>query len=281
VPPAAPHASCASVPSEDAAELDDVLEVVRARCGTSFAGYRRPTLERRIRNRMISAGARSVRHYLAVLRADPREPDRLLERLTLKVSRLWRNAHAVDAVARALGERPPPDAGLAAWSAGCARGEEAYTLAILLSAASPGAWRVLGTDLDSAALAAAARARYGPDALVEVPTAISDRFLGPPGPDGLREVLGPARAGVRLERHDLVATPGPPAGAPFDLVACRNVLIYLDGPARLRVEGLLHRAVAPGGLLWLGEAEWPAPELAAGLEVVDRRARLFRRRIDP
>ena len=137
---------------------------------------------------------------------------------------------------------------------------------------------VLGTDVDPSALADAERGRYGPDALEEVPDDVVHRYFRLPGADGLRSLREHARAGVSFRHHDLVAADRPPLGRTFDLVACRNVLIYLAPPARIGVQRLLRDALAPGGLLWLGEVEWPEAEIARELEVVDRRARLFRRR---
>lgn len=255
-----------------------ILDAVAARCGARFHGYRRAMVERRIRNRMSSAGVPDLASYAALLDRDPREAARLLGRLTLKVSRLWRNADAVAAVAAALA-RGAMGTPRRAWSAGCARGEEAFTLAMLLAdAPGGGPWSVVGTDVDPEALADAARARYGPPALAELPDAVLRRHLGPPDAGGLRGVRDPLRAGVRFAAHDLVASDAPPAGAPFEVVACRNVLIYLEAAARRRVERLLLAALAPGALLWLGEAEWPSAELQAGIVFEDRRARLFRRR---
>lgn len=252
-----------------------ILDVVAGRCGVSFHAYRRPTVVRRILNRMASLGEPTLAAYADRLRRDHDEAARLLERLTLKVSRVWRNLDAVAALRTAL--TATPGRPLRAWSAGCARGEEGYTLAILLAEVSAGAgWSVVGTDVDPRALADARRGRYGPEALLEVPAEVALRHLGPPDREGRRTAGDALRAGARFALHDLVSAEAPPEGWPFDLVACRNVLIYLEAPARLRVEALLRTAVAPGGLLWLGEAEWPSAQLAADLEVVDRRARLFR-----
>lgn len=266
--------SAAATPADPAGEaaVGEILDLVHARCGTAFHGYRRATVVRRIRNRMIAAGVPTLGAYAALLRADRREAARLLERLTLKVSRLWRNPAAVSAVAGALSGR----SAARAWSAGCARGEEAYTLGMLLADASGGRpWSVLGTDVDAEALAEARRGRYGAEALADVPEEVARRHLEPPGLDGRRAVRPAVRAGVAFEVHDLVGAEVPPSAEGYDLVACRNVLIYLEAPARRRVEELLAAALAPAGLLWLGEAEWPSPALAARLTVLDRRARLF------
>jgi chemotaxis methyl-accepting protein methylase len=261
----------------DSRIVSEILAIVRDRCGTPVEGYRRATMERRIRNRMISAGAPSLPAYLSALREDADEPTRLLERLLIKVSRVYRNPDAVAAVARAVPERAGPRGRIAAWSAGCARGEEACTLALVLSSVAPGApWSVLGTDVDTGAIAEATRAVYPGEALAEVPEGLRrSAFQARPGGG---QVLRPElRARLAFARHDLLGGT-PPPGAPFDLVACRNVLIYLEARARRVVEALLCASLRPGGLLWLGEAEWPSQEIAPRLVSVDVRARLFRLR---
>jgi chemotaxis methyl-accepting protein methylase len=270
----------ARVAELDPDALEPLLALLRERDGLDLSGYRRATLARRVRNRMISAGAAGLDEYLARLRADPGEAARLLDRLTIKVSRFYRNRAAVQVVARALAAEvalaPRP---LAAWSAGCGRGEEPYTLAILLADLGQGAAapRVLATDIDPAALDAARAARYGPEALGEVPEPVRDRWLAPEGPPENRayRVVPELRDRLAFRRHDLARDPPPRRGG-FDLVACRNVLIYFDPPLQHRVLATLCEALAPGGLLWLGEAEWPAGDAAGRLVPVDRPARLFR-----
>jgi chemotaxis methyl-accepting protein methylase len=260
-------------------ELDRVLAIVREREGVDFSGYRRSTLARRVSNAMIAAGAAAVGAYLERLRDDPAESTRLLDRLTVKVSRFYRDRTAVEALSRALGApgarggRPP-----AAWSAGCGRGEEPYTLAILLAelgdpAAGPRA--VLATDLDGAALAAARIGRYPGEALAEAPAHVRERWMEPLAVPGAFAVSPELRRRVAFARHDL-ARDGVPSGAPFDLVSCRNTLIYFDPPLQRRVLGVLCDALRPGGLLWLGEAEWPSGPVAKQLTPLVPQARLFR-----
>ncbi len=258
-----------------------ILAIVQQRCGTDFGGYRPPTVLRRLLNGMRAAGAASLPEYLERLQRDPLEARRLLERLTIKVSRFFRNAGAVAVVRRELGRRRKgrPGAQLSAWSAGCGRGEEAYTLAALLAeigGSGDPAPRVLGTDIDARALEAAAAARYPEASLAEVVAVARERWFEPWSEGKQHAVRASLRALVELRVHDLTRDQEP-EGRPFDLVACRNVLIYLQPQQRAFVERLLASSVAPGGLLWLGETEW----FGAGtglLEIVDHKACLYRRR---
>jgi chemotaxis methyl-accepting protein methylase len=267
------------LPKADAAEtpariLGEVLQILLERRGLDFSGYRRSTLERRLTGRMNAALRSDGDEYLALLRTGEGEIDRLIANLTIKVSRFYRNAAVFDA----LVERHIPDLRrcfggepLRVWSAGCAKGEEAYTLAMLLSDTDA---MVVATDLDEAALEAARRGRYDADALTEVPEMMIADHLGS-GEDGTIEVSERLRGRVEFLRHDLSSSESPMRRR-FHLVCCRNVLIYFDRPLQKKVLRNLIDSVVPGGLLCLGEAEWPVEE-SGRLEVVDRRGKLFRR----
>ncbi|MCO5171050.1 MAG: chemotaxis protein CheR [Planctomycetes bacterium] len=263
---------------EELSSLQELLGLLRELRGVDFGGYRVATLARRVRNRMIAANLQSLDAYLGRLRDDPAEPDALIERLTIKVSRFFRGAGAFEAVARALEARRQalPGRRLAVWSAGCGQGEEPYSLAMLLDGLQPpgDAPDVTATDLDPAALAAAAAATYRDAALEELPAALRAQHLV--RRDGRWEVAPALRRRVRLLRDDLTVA-APPPGA-FDLVACRNTLIYFQPALQERVLERLAGALVPGGLLWLGEAEWLAGAVASRFGVVDRRARLFEAR---
>jgi chemotaxis protein methyltransferase CheR len=156
------------------------------------------------------------------------------------------------------------------WSAGCASGEEAYTLALLAAEAftpGPPPVDVLGTDVSSAALAAAAVGRYGERAVRGLEPSLRERYLDRQA-DGSYLVGHRLRALVRFRRHNLVRDPVPPLGeSRFDLIVCRNVLIYFDAPTIAQVIESLERSLRRGGMLVLGAADAlhrtagpPAPE---------------------
>jgi chemotaxis methyl-accepting protein methylase len=253
--------------------LDEVVACIRQHRGVDFAGYRRSTILRRLAIRMGRVGARSGEAYLRTLREQPDEAMRLVEQLTVKVSRFYRNAPMFDAVRRLLADLPGAATGapLRLWSAGCGHGEEAYTLAMLLGD-GPGA--VCGSDVDGAALAIARHGSYAAPAIVELPDAFAQRWLEP-GPAATVRVHDALRARVRFVHHDLTAEHATPAG-PHHLVCCRNVLIYLTPPVQHRVLDALVDSLVPGGILCLGEAEW-IPQRRWPLVLVDRKLRIFRR----
>jgi chemotaxis methyl-accepting protein methylase len=257
-------------------ELGELLTVVAERTGVDLRAQRRPMLARRATRHLSASGADSTAAYLARLRDDLAEPWRLLERLTIKVSRLFRDPAAF----AILRERAIPElralrgAGeLRGWSAGCAHGQEAYGLAMLL-AGSGGPWSVLGTDVDRSALTRARAARYPREEAADVPADLAAEHLAPAGEEV--RILPPVTRSVRFAAHDLSSPVPPPSAAPFDLVACRNVLIYFLPGSQAEVLARIVARIAPGGWLLLGEAEWPTPHVERRLKVVDRARRLFR-----
>lgn len=255
--------------------LDRALTLLRERRGLDFSRYRRGTIERRMANRMISVRQLDAEGYLSLLEESEQEVDSLVRNLSIKVTRFYRNAPVFDLLRVSLLpglQNQFPDEPLSAWSAGCASGEEAYTLAMLLGDDD----RVDATDIDAVALSAGARGRYPRATLAELPAPLANAWLDavPEEPEVVQ--ISPAlQARVRFLHHDLMSL-APPPRTRYHLVCCRNVLIYFTRPLQLEVECTLIDALAPGGLLVLGEAEWPIDP--SELEIVDRKARVFRRR---
>jgi chemotaxis protein methyltransferase CheR len=185
--------------------------------------------------------------------------ERLLDEVTVKETTFLRDREQLEKIdwhgllgnARARGG----DA-LRVWSAGCATGEEPYTLALLacerLGASPP--VQILATDLSRAALTAARTARYRARAVRELEPELVDRYFIREGDDLV--VDDPLRSLVELQQHNLVRDPAPPPGAePFDLILCRNVLIYFELATVERVISSLEGALSPGGMLVVGAAD--------------------------
>lgn len=191
--------------------------------------------------------------------ADPARLEQLVDEVAVKETFFLRHVEELQSIdwrAKAAGAaaagRP-----LRIWSAGCSTGEEPYTLAILAAEALGDdlpAVRVLGTDLSRSALARAELGLYGARSLRLVDRPRRDRWFVPDG-EKLR-VGAQLRGLVRFARHNMVADSYPPAGeAPFDLIVCRNVLIYFDAPVAARVNTGLREALAPGARLLLGTVD--------------------------
>lgn len=183
---------------------------------------------------------------------------RLIDGATNRETYFFRDRRQLAALAGILsGVGAGVGAPLTLWSAGCATGEEPYSLAILmLEAGLTG--MVVGTDVSRAALAQARTARYrtGPMSPCREVTEQDVAFL-PPALGGERTVAATVRAMVRLAEHNILT--GPPAPGLFDAVVCRNVLVHMDGPSRTAALAVLAAALRPGGALLLGPGDVAPP----------------------
>lgn len=266
----------AGVPAIDDPAFCEILQLLHERTGTDFASYRLPTVARRTLNRMISVGAETFADYLQLLRQREGEAARLLEHVTIKVSRFYRHAPAFDMLRReVLPElvRQANDKPLTVWSVGCGCGEEPYTLAMLFAEAGVSC-TIEATDIDPAALRKAARGYYADAALIELPKDLRERYLV--RSDGFHEVNPLLREQVRFSHHDVLSSRPPPGGGEFDLVCFRNLLIYLGHQFQDQALHSVRRAVRHEGYLCLGEAEWPSPAIATTLRPLAHVTRIFR-----
>lgn len=266
----------------DDAEYQALLELVARTRGFSCANYKDGCLRRRIAVRMRACGVADYAAYAAVLAGEATEFDRLIEVLTINVTRLYRDADVwnvlADRVLPSLWELGGPT--FTAWSAACSSGEELYTVAALLHrhAERTASLRrltrtsVIGTDIDDPSLKAAVRGAYAAEGFTEMPAALKTRYFSATAP---YTAVPELRSLVRVEKRDLLSEAAPATG--LQLITCRNVLIYFD---RLSQEPLLrrfHDALMPGGVLVLGKVETLIGPSRALFEVVDQRQRIFRR----
>jgi chemotaxis protein methyltransferase CheR len=243
--------------------LDDVARLLAEEAGMSL----RDGLDLRLVDGLDAAArvaGEPVRAFARrVLARDPAAVESLVEHVVVSETAFWRHPEQLAAVGRIAAASPGP---LSIWSAGCATGEEPYSVAIaLLEAGRAGRGdRILATDLSERALAAARAGSYGVRALRRLPPELADRWLEGAAERRVREA---PRALVTFARHNLVAREAAPGG-PFDLVLCRNVLIYFDEPTAAAVIRRLAEALGPGGALVLGPIELPLAR-AAGLTPVE------------
>jgi chemotaxis methyl-accepting protein methylase len=233
--------------------LARIADLVRAESGVRAA---RPALARAIGH---LAPRLDPAEFLTRVATEPDLVPRLLDEVTVQESFFWRDERqlaTIDWRALLAGARRRGSQTIQVWSAGCAGGDEPYTLALQamesLGTATPPV-RILGTDVSRAALDRAAAGVYRERSLRLVPRRVRlSRFeLGPHATMRIGEA---ARALVRFDRHNLVRDPVPAPGA-CDLVLCRNVLIYFDAPTAAAVLDRLGSALAPGGMLLLGAAD--------------------------
>jgi chemotaxis protein methyltransferase CheR len=258
-------------------------KITRAR-GVSCDAYKDRCLRRRIAVRMRARGVHSFSDYSRVLDSDGHEYDRLIDALTINVTKFFRNNEAWTALAPYLAERWKARSGaVAVWSAGCASGEEPYTIAAALAetARTTGQsdWlpraQVLATDIDRQSLERATAARYAAAAFSETPAEVLRRWIEPAAADGTRTPVAAVRGLVTVQRHDL--TTGRPPGGPFDLVVCRNVVIYFDRDTQERLFQVFASALRPEGLLLLGKVETLLGPAREQLRMENPRERIYRR----
>jgi chemotaxis methyl-accepting protein methylase len=263
---------------------EDAFQLLTSRIGLAggldVGAYKTRCLRRRIAVRMRARGAHTYAEYRALLDRDPDEYHRLLDALTINVTRFFRNPEAWNALSTRLlpilwRERRGR---VRAWSAGCASGEEAYTLAIALAesareAGSEG-WldraRIDATDIDPRSLERARCAVYDAPALAEMPASLRARYFPGAPPSA---VPGPVRKLVHVLEHDLIRDPAP--RPPYDVILCRNTVIYFDRPTQERLFLLFADALAPGGLLVLGKVETLVGEARQRLTLLDARERIY------
>jgi len=257
--------------------LRRILAHIRVRTGHDFSKYKRSTVVRRIARRMQVNRTDVLNDYYEIIRDNPDEVRALLSDLLISVTNFFRDREAFEAFAKLLPDifkSKGPDQPIRVWVAGCATGEEAYSVGMLLleeamlHVVRPHI-QVFGTDLDVSALAAAREGRYQVAIEADVGEQRLRRFFSREG--GYYRVRQELRDIILFALHDLLKDP------PFshiDLVSCRNVLIYLDRELQEQVCSTFHYALNPGGYLFLGAAE--TAENPAGLfRTINRHARTY------
>jgi chemotaxis protein methyltransferase CheR len=254
--------------------LAGVARVLADACGISLEGGLDPALRQGLVAAAAAHGVASGEMARRIVARDPDAVAALVEHSVVCETAFWRHPEQLAAVGRIAAAAARP---LRVWSAGCATGEEPYSVAIALLEAGRGGRgdRIVATDVSERALAVARAAAYGARALRKLPPDVAARWLEPGPPP---RVAPAARALVTIARQNLVTDP-PPPGGPFDLVLCRNVLIYFAPPTAVRVLERLAGALAHGGTLFLGPVELPIPLAASlGLEWVEESGATLLRR---
>jgi two-component system CheB/CheR fusion protein len=264
--------------------LLDVFTQMRLRTGHDFTNYKRGTVLRRIERRLAVREFTTLTQYAAYMREHPEEAHALLKELLISVTNFFRDREAFDALERTvipkLFETKGAGDHVRVWVPGCATGEEAYSIAMLLAERAalsglPPSVQVFASDLDEHAVAHARNAFYSEADVADV------------SPERLRRFFVTEQSGFRVRRelrelvlfahHNLIKDP------PFshlDLVTCRNVLIYLNRTAQQRALETLHFSLEPGGYLFLGSAETTEGN-GQLFATVDKEAHIYQSRAVP
>ena len=283
--PDAAMAPMAVHPASDAdAEkaLIDVLTLLRTHTGHDFRHYKRATVLRRIERRLQVRGVANLPAYRALLEADGPESMALLNDMLIGVTNFFRDREAFEALERdvlpQLFHNRQGGEQVRAWVAACSTGEEAYSLAMLLTdqaslQVKPPGIQVFGTDIDEHAIAVARSGTYPASIATDVPpgrlrqffTKEDDRYR-------IRKII---RDRILFAEHNLLRDP------PFsklDLITCRNLLIYLNREVQAQVLEMFHFSLNPGGFLFLGSSE-SAEALGNFFTPFDKKNRIYRARV--
>lgn len=263
--------------------LQRLFTLVRSRTGRDFSRYKRSTLLRRMARRMQIHRLERLTDYLDVLRRNPGELETLSDEFLVTVTEFFRDPEIFGELERVviptLFEGKGPADSVRVWSVGCATGEEAYSVAILLlehaaTLEAPPSIQVFATDLHERSLRRARDGTY-PETIETVVSESRVRRFFVPEHGGYR-IRKEVRETIVFTPHDVLAD------APFsrlDLITCRNLLIYLDRGVQRDVIDLFHYALHPGGYLLLGPSE--GIERDDTFTTEDKAASLFRKRSDP
>ncbi len=239
--------------------VSDLLQILLARTRVDFREYKQATINRGIERQMVALGINAQEEYTQFCRTNPHALDALFKDLLISVTRFFRDKEEFEQLGALLPQlvEARDGAPLRIWIAGCATGEEAYSIAMMLNEALgdresqlKNYVQIFATDIDKDALQVARRGIYGMSALNEIPKDLADKYMIRQS-DGVR-VVDSLRSAILFSDHNVCQDP------PFqkiDLLCCRNLLIYFGNPLQHKVMSRFHYSLASDGLLFLGTAE--------------------------
>jgi two-component system CheB/CheR fusion protein len=276
----------ASPPTASAEEiLKKVCIVLRDSTGHDFSQYKRNTLTRRVDRRMAVHQIGRAEDYLRHLRQSPTEAQALFRDLLIGVTNFFRDPVAFTVleaqVIPQLFVGKPAGAPVRVWVCGCASGEEAYSIAILLqehleTLKTTFKVQVFATDIDPRAIEQARSGVYPASIAADITSERLSRFFSPDLENGVYRIQKIIRDLLVFSEQDVIKDP------PFskiDLISCRNLLIYLNRDLQKKLIPIFHYALNPNGMLFLGTSE-SIGEFASLFAVLDRKQKIYRRQTD-
>jgi chemotaxis protein methyltransferase CheR len=254
----APH----DPPVLTAEELNRLSRFVYQRTGMLFEEKKRYYIDRRVADRMDATGSSGFADYFMQLKADEQEAQKLINAFTVNETYFYREEHQLRCLSRSIlpevvHSHRPGDL-VRIWSMPCSTGEEAYSIALWLlenwAMVDVYHIEIVGSDIDTDALKAALHGRYGSRSLARLPPEVIDTYFEPER-RGKREIIQDLKESVRFTATNLADASSVAAQGKFDVIFCRNLLIYFDEASRLAAADNLHAALNPGGYLCLGHTE--------------------------
>lgn len=269
--------SAAAPPSDT---MRTLMQVLLRKTGFAFDQYKDSTLHRRIERRMVVNKLPALEAYIELVNRSDTEADSLLKDMQISVTGFFRDDDAftaMGAVLESIIRRKPTGEPIRVWVAGCATGEEAFSIAMLLADTlgdrlATTDVQIFATDVDIGAITHARKSLYLKPLTAKVPERLRERYFE--ATEGTYQVRSIIRDLVVFAEHDLMVDP------PFsrlDLVSCRNVLIYFKSSAQERLLKSFHYVLNPGGNLFLGSSEGVGV-LGELFNTVDKSAKVFARK---
>jgi chemotaxis protein methyltransferase CheR len=250
-----------SIPLLTPDDLTRLCEFVYKRTGILYGENKRFYIERRLIDRMSSVGLNRFSEYLDLLRSGSSEAEHLINAFTVNETYFYREDNQLRCLSSSLlpeiiRKRGPGDL-VRIWSVPCSTGEEPYSIAIWLLEN----WRlvdaynieIVGSDIDTRVLAEAAVGIYSERALMRLPPELVERYFQTIGPT--KQIIGDLRESVKFTQTNIVDATTMMAQGKFDVIFCRNVLIYFDDASRLAASHNIYEALNPGGFICLGHSE--------------------------
>lgn len=271
-------------------ELKKILEYILIHEGVDFSGYREAMLERRTQKRLYANNCKDYKEYFNFLSTHPQELDSLIDVYTINVSSFYRNPLTFEILRKevfpAMIEQKNEESSkiIRIWSAGCAKGEEPYSIAIVLQELLKRKEKsypiyILGTDIDNNALAAAKQAVYSEESIEKLKHGLVKKYFFER--DHAFQLNTQIRATVQFSYFNLLndkhKVPPECIYGDFDIVFCRNVLIYLNEEQQKIIFEKLYHSLKPNGYLVLGEAEVPITEFNHKFRRLGRHCKIFKK----
>jgi chemotaxis protein methyltransferase CheR len=245
------------------ADCSRVCEFLYRRTGMVFTEEKRYYVERRVNERMRATGSASFNSYFALLRIDVAgEIEQFVNAFTVNETYFYRESHQLRCLTKDLladrVKRTGPAKAIRIWSLPCSTGEEPYSIAIWLLQNWPSVdafdIEIVGSDIDTRVLAAAREGVFGKRALMQLPADVIDKYFVPLDDEQWR-LLDDIRGSVLFAPVNLIDAPATATFGRFDVIFCRNVLIYFDDASRRVAAENLYESLLPGGFLCLGHSE--------------------------
>jgi len=243
------------------ADLARLCEFLYSRTGLTYGESKRFYIERRLAERMAAVGLQNFSAYLALLRNGDAEAEQLINIFTVNETYFYREHNQLRCLSRSLlpeivKDRGPGDL-IRIWSVPCSTGEEPYSLAIWLLENWPlvDAYNIeiVGSDIDTRVLIEAAEGVYGERALSRLPAELVQRYFEAVG--SRRQIIGDLRESVKFTQVNIMDATATSRQGKFDVIFCRNVLIYFNDASRLAASHNLFSALNRGGFICLGHSE--------------------------